>query len=66
MSLKGHIWFRVGWYRSISGLHSYKQWLRRLHRLSLSGSRARQMGLEFKRIESGGLENIFLDRGLDI
>lgn len=57
MTLEAHIWFRMGWYRSKDASRPLEQWLRRVNRLAISGSRANAMGLQYEFIENGGTEH---------
>lgn len=66
MTLESHIWFRYGWYRAKDACVPFPKWIERMNRLIRTGNRANQMGLQYLRIENGGTEQPFLDRGLDI
>lgn len=56
MGIKGHIWFRNGWLRSKDRTaRSLVEWLKRMNRLAITGTRARVSGREELRIEDGGM-----------
>ena len=66
MTKEGHIWFRHGWYRATAQPMRHISWIKSVNRLGQSGSRALAMGLQFNRIDYGGMEYKFLDGGKDI